>query len=150
MNKHFSNSFFQWCAQKHEIQVMHLAPPESFFNCCVLLVCCFWFVLMFLHLEGPVEIVLLEWSDTNEPTRRPEMAFPNTQVVSDLPSSLLDHHEDQLVTSPPGRPVMVRDSCEHTPSIAFRHLPPNSARTGYPTNYFSISANLSIDKRFGY
>ena len=36
-------------------------------------------------------------------------------------------------TSPPGRPVMVRDSYEHTPSIAFRHLPPNSARTGYTT-----------------
>ena len=35
---------------------------------------------------------------------------------------------------------------EHTPSIAFRHLPPNSARTGYTTEGAPfISAQLSSD-----
>ena len=34
----------------------------------------------------------------------------------------------------------------HTPSIAFRHLPPNSARTGYATEgALFISAQLSSD-----
>ena len=34
----------------------------------------------------------------------------------------------------------------HTPSIAFRHLPPNSARTGYATEgALFISAQLSTD-----
>ena len=42
----------------------------------------------------------------------------------------------------------------HTPSIAFRHLPPNSARFGYATEgALSISAQLSTrsapSERFG-
>ena len=36
--------------------------------------------------------------------------------------------------------------CVHTPSIAFRHLPPNSARFGYATEgALFISAQLSTD-----
>ena len=44
----------------------------------------------------------------------------------------------------------------HTPSIAFRHFPPNSARSGYATEgALFISAQLSTDavsalRRFGY
>ena len=42
---------------------------------------------------------------------------------------------------PPGRPVF-----GHTPSIAFRHLPPNSARFSYATEgALFISAQLSTD-----
>ena len=38
------------------------------------------------------------------------------------------------------------DSSGHTPSIAFRHLPPNSARFSYPTEgALFISAQLSTD-----
>ena len=37
-------------------------------------------------------------------------------------------------------------TCRHTPSIAFRHLPPNSARFGYVTEgALFISAQLSTD-----
>ena len=36
--------------------------------------------------------------------------------------------------------------CRHTPSIAFRHLPPNSARSGYATEgALFISTQLSTD-----
>ena len=36
--------------------------------------------------------------------------------------------------------------CRHTPSIAFRHLPPNSARFSYATQgALFISAQLSTD-----
>ena len=39
-----------------------------------------------------------------------------------------------------------RNVATHTPSIAFRHLPPNSARTSYATEgTLSISTQLSID-----
>ena len=39
-----------------------------------------------------------------------------------------------------------RQTRTHTPSIAFRHLPPNSARTGYATERaLFISAQLSTD-----
>ena len=38
------------------------------------------------------------------------------------------------------------DVSHHTPSLAFRHLPPNSARIGYATEEaFFISAQLSTD-----
>ena len=44
------------------------------------------------------------------------------------------------------RQVHTVHTCRHTPSIAFRHLPPNSARTGYVTEgALFISAQLSTD-----
>ena len=42
--------------------------------------------------------------------------------------------------------VVTLHSCGHTPSIAFRHLPPNSARFSYATEgALFISAQLSSD-----
>ena len=49
---------------------------------------------------------------------------------------------------PPLLPCWLHDTDEllHTPSIAFRHLPPNSARIGYATEgALFISAQLSAD-----
>ena len=44
-----------------------------------------------------------------------------------------------------------RDTVGHTPSIAFRHLPPNSARFSYATEgALFISAHLSTDFVGGY
>ena len=44
------------------------------------------------------------------------------------------------------KPLGLNDSRLHTPSIAFRHLPPNSARFSYVTEgALFISAQLSSD-----
>ena len=42
--------------------------------------------------------------------------------------------------------LLLYDGLWHTPSIAFRHLPPNSARSSYVTEgALFISAQLSTD-----
>ena len=69
-----------------------------------------------------------------------------------LPEGVSDHY----TTDPhPGRQPVTQFYCginrhtqtpSHTPSIAFRHLPPNSARFGYATEgALFISAQLSTD-----
>ena len=58
-------------------------------------------------------------------------------------------HERCVLTSPEQcsqRGCSNRQASWHTPSIAFRHLPPNSARPGYATyGELFISAQLSND-----
>ena len=53
------------------------------------------------------------------------------------------------VPAPPPTPLPRAENCHqqpHTPSIAFRHLPPDSARFGYTTEgALFISAQLSSD-----
>ena len=46
-----------------------------------------------------------------------------------------------------GRPSLFLAVCPHTPSVAFRHLPPNSARTGYATGYATLYLRAAAHRR---
>ena len=57
-----------------------------------------------------------------------------------------DTDERRNVLRIPSDTVILNNKRTHTPSIAFRHLPPNSARFGYATEgALFISAQLSTD-----
>ena len=68
----------------------------------------------------------------------------------------MEHLVTRLTAWFPGAAGVVTDPqlVTHTPSTAFRHLPPNSARFSYATEgALFISAQLSSDavnERFGY
>ena len=43
--------------------------------------------------------------------------------------------------------VLVQEQKVHCPSIAFRHLPPNSARTGYATDRATLYLRAAVHRR---
>ena len=59
---------------------------------------------------------------------------------------MLENRENTIVNVVLLRPVVCSQGRHHIPSIAFRHLPPNSARFSYATEgALFISAQLSTD-----
>jgi len=80
---------------------------------------------------------------------------PSTDPLMHMKSRETEHADSERVTSllvqlqashAQLHTRMVSLGTYHTPSIAFRHLPPNSARTGYATvGALFISAQLSTD-----
>ena len=123
----FSISYFSFSQRRHEVscrnvEVLCIRVRSSFVECVVFVLC------RLQRIVNP--------RTNNEEMERTFLAFSRFtgDGFAEAKSRGLREKEQVLV------------ALLHTPSIAFRHLPPDSSRTGYATERaLFISARLSTD-----